>query len=210
MKSHQLPWFRCALCRHTCHSLGKLLNLSESFCFCKQYRGRFPILLTLWGYCDREMRNFKRKPHTFTNLSVLILFIGEEESKSKRERIYHQYSFTLLGTTHFPFMYQDFQYFLRGSAPSAYGRAHVRGLTRTIAAGLCHSHNNVGSQPHLYPTPQLTAMPDPLPTERYQGLNLCPHGYQLDSFLLHHNRNSKYFQGLFFIKYYVQTYDSSY
>ena len=87
MKSHQLPRFRCALCHHTCHSLGKLLNLSESFCFCKQYRGRFPILLTLWGYCDREMRNFKRKPHTFTNLSVVILFIGEEESKSKRENL---------------------------------------------------------------------------------------------------------------------------
>ena len=29
----------------------------------------------------------------------------------------------------------------------------------------------------LQPTPQLTAMPDPYPTESGQGLNLHPHGY---------------------------------
>ena len=30
-----------------------------------------------------------------------------------------------------------------------------------VAASLCHSHTNVGSEPHLRPTPQLTAMQDP-------------------------------------------------
>ena len=30
-----------------------------------------------------------------------------------------------------------------------------------VAAGLCHSHSNTGSEPRLQPTPQLTAMPDP-------------------------------------------------
>ena len=29
------------------------------------------------------------------------------------------------------------------------------------AAGLGHSHSNVGSEQHLRPTPQLTATPDP-------------------------------------------------
>ena len=31
--------------------------------------------------------------------------------------------------------------------------------------GLCHSHRNTGSEPHLWPRPQLMAMPDPKPTE---------------------------------------------
>ena len=40
-------------------------------------------------------------------------------------------------------------------------------------------------------TPELTAMPDPWPAERGQGSNPCPHGYQSDSFLLSHDRNSR-------------------
>ena len=36
----------------------------------------------------------------------------------------------------------------------------VRAQIRTTAAGFHHSHSNAGSEPHLRPTPQLTAMPD--------------------------------------------------
>ena len=36
-----------------------------------------------------------------------------------------------------------------------------QGVKRAAAAGLSHSHSNTGSEPHLLPTPQLTAMPDP-------------------------------------------------
>ena len=60
-----------------------------------------------------------------------------------------------------------------------------------IATGLHHSHSNLGVELHLRPTPQLMAMPDPQPTEQGHGSNLHPQGYQLDSFLLCHNRNSK-------------------
>ena len=35
--------------------------------------------------------------------------------------------------------------------------------------------------PQLLPTPQLTALPDPEPTERGQGTNLRPHGSWSDS-----------------------------
>ena len=38
------------------------------------------------------------------------------------------------------------------------------------------------------PTPQLKAVLDPPPTKRGQGLNPCPHGYQLGSLLLSHKR----------------------
>lgn len=46
-------------------------------------------------------------------------------------------------------------------APTAYGDSQARGLIGAVAAGLCQSHSNSGSQPRLCPTPQLTAVPDP-------------------------------------------------
>ena len=75
-------------------------------------------------------------------------------------------------------------------APSAYGGSQARGQIRAVAAGLYHSHSNVGSEPHLWPAPQLTAMPDPSPKEQGQGSNLHPHGYWSDSLPLSHNGNS--------------------
>ena len=47
------------------------------------------------------------------------------------------------------------------AAPAAYGGSQARGLIGAVAAGLHHSHSNMGSEPHLQPTPQLTATPDP-------------------------------------------------
>ena len=44
---------------------------------------------------------------------------------------------------------------------TAYGGSQARGPIRAVAASLCHSHSNMGSEPHLQPTPQLTATPDP-------------------------------------------------
>ena len=38
-----------------------------------------------------------------------------------------------------------------------------------------HSHRNTGFESHLWPTPQLAAMPDPKPTEQDQGWNPHPH-----------------------------------
>ena len=43
----------------------------------------------------------------------------------------------------------------------AYGGSQARGLIGAVAAGLRQSHSNVGSEPRLQPTPQLTATPDP-------------------------------------------------
>ena len=61
------------------------------------------------------------------------------------------------------------------AAPMEYGGSRARGLVGAVAAGLCYSHSNAGSEPHLQPTTQLRAMPDPYPTELGQGLNLQPH-----------------------------------
>ena len=47
------------------------------------------------------------------------------------------------------------------ATPMAYGGSKARGHIGATAAGLCHSHSNAGSEPHLQPTPQLTATLDP-------------------------------------------------
>ena len=47
------------------------------------------------------------------------------------------------------------------SAPAAYGSSQARGPVGAVATDLHHSHSNAGSELHLQPTPQLTAMPDP-------------------------------------------------
>ena len=57
----------------------------------------------------------------------------------------------------------------------AHGGSQARGGIGAAAAGLRHSHSNVGSEPHPRPTPQLVAMLDPEPTEQDWGSNLSPH-----------------------------------
>ena len=47
----------------------------------------------------------------------------------------------------------------------AYECSQTRSRIRATAAGLHHSHSNVGYEPHLWPTLQLTATPYPKPTE---------------------------------------------
>ena len=47
------------------------------------------------------------------------------------------------------------------SIPTAYGGSQARGPIGDAAAGLCHNHSNVGSEPCLWPTSQLMATLDP-------------------------------------------------
>ena len=41
-----------------------------------------------------------------------------------------------------------------------YGGSQARDQIGAAADGLHHRHSNIGSEPHLQPTPQLMAMPD--------------------------------------------------
>ena len=50
--------------------------------------------------------------------------------------------------------------FLR-AAPTVYGSSQARGQIGATATRLEHSHSNAGSEPCLWPTPQLMVMPDP-------------------------------------------------
>ena len=67
------------------------------------------------------------------------------------------------------------------ATPAAYGGSQAQGRIGATAAGLHHSHSKAGSKTSLQPTPQLTAMPDPHPTEQGQGSNLKPYGPWSDS-----------------------------
>ena len=45
------------------------------------------------------------------------------------------------------------------ATPTAYGGSQARSQIGDVAASLRQSHSNMGSEPGLQPTPQLTAMP---------------------------------------------------
>ena len=68
-----------------------------------------------------------------------------------------------------PVSHQDLQmsmplfffFWLFRAAPAAYGSSQARGPIGAIAASLHHNHSNSGSELHLQPTPQFTAMLDP-------------------------------------------------
>ena len=59
------------------------------------------------------------------------------------------------------FIYLFCLFAISWAALAAYGGSQARGRIGAIAAGLRQSHSNVGSEPRLQPTPQLTAMSDP-------------------------------------------------
>ena len=48
------------------------------------------------------------------------------------------------------------------ATPTEHGNSQARGLIGAAAAGLRHSHSNARPEPCLRPTPQLTAISDPL------------------------------------------------
>ena len=54
-----------------------------------------------------------------------------------------------------------FVFCLFRAAPMAYGGSQARGQIRAVATSLPQGHSNARSEPHLQPTPQLTAARDP-------------------------------------------------
>ena len=72
----------------------------------------------------------------------------------------------ILGYIYFPtiknWWRKNFTFFFK-AAPEVYGDSQARGWMGAAAASLHHSqsHNNTGSKLHLWPTPQVTATPDP-------------------------------------------------
>ena len=61
----------------------------------------------------------------------------------------------------FLFFFALFFFLLFRAVPAALGDSQARGLIGAVAAGLRHSHSNLGSKLHLRPTQEFIAMPDP-------------------------------------------------
>ena len=59
------------------------------------------------------------------------------------------------------FYFYIYLFSLFRATPLAYGGSQARGPIGAVAASLCQSHSNSGSELHLQTTPQLTAMLDP-------------------------------------------------
>ena len=69
---------------------------------------------------------------------------------------------------------------------AAYGSSQARGPNRAVVAGL----SNTRSKPHLWPTAQLEAIPDPWPAEQGQGSHPILMGTRLLLNPQRHNGNS--------------------
>ena len=118
---------------------------------------------TMWFYLDKVPRVVKRI---------------EAESRMVAARVWCQRE------------KREWVFLVLRATPLAYGGSQARGQMGAAAASLPHSHSNAGPEPHLWPIPQLTAMPNPPPTEWGQGGNPHPPGYQEDLFPLCYNRSS--------------------
>ena len=82
-------------------------------------------------------------------------------------------------------------FFFFKAAPEAYGSSQARAWIKAVAAGLHHSHSNVGSEPCLWPTQQLIAMPDPLAHWVRPGIEPTSSWLLVKFVPLSHDGNSK-------------------
>ena len=126
-----------------------------------------------WGWCvttDQIVRGEliqALKVWAFTKMVTLKLAIAVYEPVFFLPHDFLPYSFF--------FFFFFFVFCVFRASHMAYGGSQARGIIRAVAASLRQSCSNARSEPCLWPTPQLTAMLDPQPTERGQGSNLQPH-----------------------------------
>jgi len=69
-----------------------------------------------------------------------------------------QLGFSIFNSSYIISCYVSISLFL--SVPTAYGSSQARGPIRATAASLRYSHSDVGSEPCLFPIPQLIATLD--------------------------------------------------
>ena len=72
-----------------------------------------------------------------------------------------QLSQGMLWMFRYSFFFPFFFFIFLGLHPWHNGGSQARCWIRALAPCLHHSHSNAGPEPHLQPTPQLMAMPDP-------------------------------------------------
>ena len=71
------------------------------------------------------------------------------------------YEFLPTSINFWQYFFREFFFCLLRDVPKGYGGSQAREWIGAVAASLHHSHSNTRYKPHLWPTPQLMAMPDP-------------------------------------------------
>ena len=102
-----------------------------------EVRGDPPTHFGQWNVSESDMCHFPMESFTFLIMDASVLSLSPK-------RLREHNLFLVFWAT-----------------PAASGRSQARGPIGAIAAALHHSHSNTGSEPHLQPTPQLRATPDP-------------------------------------------------
>ena len=134
--------------------------MTKQCVFCKTTN----IAFLLWGWrfhvLSFKMKQSKRAerchpPHVDPPKLTLVHVSGREIFVSLR--------LTTRDFSNIVFSFLSFFFFFVFSeaVPSAHGVSQGRGLIGAVAASLCQSHSNWGSELHLRPTPQLMATLDP-------------------------------------------------
>ena len=98
-----------------------------------------------------------------TNSGKIYHALGLEESIFSKWLYYQRQSTDSMQSlsNYQRYFFTELELFFFRASPVAHGRSQARDQIRAIAAGLCHSHSNVGSKLCLKPTPQLEATLDP-------------------------------------------------
>ena len=99
---------------------------------------------------------FLKRPYVICIMKIISKIPKIEFSESFIKKIWVLLTFST-GTFEVPHSFFFFFFCLFRAAPAVYGGSQARGLTGAAATHLHHSHSNVGSKPHLQPTPQLMA-----------------------------------------------------
>ena len=86
--------------------------------------------------------------------------------------------------------------FLLTAVPAAYRGSQAQGWIGAAVAGLGHSRSNTGSEPHLWPMPQLVAILNPLGEARDRTHILMGTSWVLNPLSQNRNSQSSIFQTL--------------
>ena len=102
--------------------------------------------------------NMPKSDNEFLNMTGIFKWTFDIKITNYKIGVWLYYS--SLKFDEFIHHHHHYYYYFR-AALVAYGSSQIRGRIGTTATGLHHSHRNIGSKLHLWPTPQLRAMPDP-------------------------------------------------
>ena len=91
-----------------------------------------------------------------------FLSLGNGISGSQLGRVGHCFqAFSASKGRKIHFLFFLFLFVFSRATPATYGGSQAKGLIGPVPTGLRQSHSSAGSEPHLRPTPQLRATPDP-------------------------------------------------